>query len=107
MEQDIVLEPPPQSVMLRPGLVKIIITRTNPATGEVVRFGLPVQWEEREAAELLLQIRGVSWQLGEDNKPIAFEEIIEICDQYLYEKTGFIEPISYKWKPKNGEKIKD
>ena len=44
-QHDITLEPPPDDVILRPGLLKIIVTRTNPATGEVLRFALPVQWE--------------------------------------------------------------
>lgn len=101
-QHEISLEPIPDAIALRPLLVKIVVFRTNPATGEVTRFALPVQWEEREAAELIHQLRGVSWQLGEDGIPIDFESIIEICDQYLYQKMGFIEPISYKWKPKNG-----
>lgn len=100
MHSDITLEHPPQSVILREGVLKITITRTD-STGETCKFSLPVQWEEQEAAEILQLIRGVSWQLGEDGIPIDFESIIEICDQYLFAKLGFVEPISYKWKPKN------
>lgn len=99
---DITLEPIPDAIALRPLLLKITITRTD-STDEVTRFALPVQWEEQEAAEIIQLIRGVSWQLGDEGIPIAYETIIEICDQYLFAKLGFIEPISYKWKPKNGK----
>jgi hypothetical protein len=99
-QHDITLEPPPNDVILRPGLVKITITRTD-SSGEVMRFGLPVQWEEGEAGELIQVIRGLTWQLNDKGVPIDFDTIIEICDQYLFAKVGFVESISYKWRAKN------
>lgn len=90
------------AIALRPGLVKIVVSRTCAETGEITRFALPVQWEPQEAAELIHQIRGLSWQLSdEDDLPLDYEGIRDICHEYLFAKVGFVESISVKWKAKN------
>lgn len=95
-KHEIFTEPLCDRDALRPGLVKIWITRTNPTTGEVIRFALPVQWEAREAADLLQEIRGLHWQLADDGLPGDYEGIRDVCHNYLYKKVGFVEPISVK-----------
>lgn len=86
-QHDIATEPIPFRYDLAPELerVHIVISKTSPL-GEVTRFALPVQWTAREAADLIFEIRGVSWQLGEDGKPIAYEDIREICEFYVNSK---------------------
>ena len=90
-----------EAILLRPGLVKIVVSRVNQLTGKITKFALPVQWEEREAGELIQLIRGLTWQLSDDdNLPRDYEGIKDLCHAYLFEKVGFVEPISIKWKPK-------
>jgi hypothetical protein len=60
--------------------VWIVITRS--IEQEKIRFQLPVQWTRSEAATLLHQIRGISWQLGEDGYPIHLKQIIGICEHF-------------------------
>ena len=83
-QHDIATELVPMRIAIAPELerVHIVVSKTSPL-GEVMRFVLPVQWSVREAADLLFEIRGVSWQLGEDGKPIAYETIVEICEFYV------------------------
>lgn len=83
-EHDIAIQPVPPELALRPGLVKIVITKIQ--GGECTTWHVPVQWTPQEAAALLYEIRGVSWQLGDDGWPIAFEEIHEICEQFCKEQ---------------------
>jgi hypothetical protein len=99
-QYDLTTETIPYQVELRSGLVKMVVSKTNGTTGEITRFYLPGQWEPGEAAQLLHEIRGLSWQLGEEGVPVDFEEICDLCEEYLYEKVGYIEPISVKWRPK-------
>ena len=84
---NITTEPIPMRIAIASELerVYIVVTKTSPL-GEVMRFELPVQWSAREAADLLFEIRGVSWQLGEDGKPIAYDTILEICEFYVNSK---------------------
>lgn len=84
---DIATEPVPSRIAIAPELerVHIVMTKTTPL-GEVTRFALPVQWDKYEAAALIYEIRGVSWQLDEEGKPIAYEDIREICEEYLKTK---------------------
>ena len=92
-----------EALLLRPGLVKIVVSKTDALTGEVTKFALPVQWEPQEAAELIQLIRGLSWQLSDkDDLPLDYEGIRDVCHEYLFEKVGFVEPINVKWKAKNG-----
>lgn len=86
-QHNIATEPIPFRYDLAPELerVHIVVTKTSPL-GEVTRFALPVQWTAREAADLIFEIRGVSWQLGEDGKPIAYEVIRQICENYVNAK---------------------
>ncbi len=70
----------PDHLLLRPGLVKIIITKIQ--GDEVKKFELPVQWTTHEAAALIYEIRGTMWQLGEDGAPIHLEEITAICEDF-------------------------
>ncbi len=65
---------------LRPGLVKIVITKTQ--GNEVTKFYLPVQWTPHEAAYLLHEIRGVTWQLGDDGIPVNYLAVTEICKKF-------------------------
>lgn len=75
------------AILLRPGLVKIVVSRTNQLTGEITKFSLPVQWESQEAGELIQLIRGLTWQLSdEDNLPLDYEGIRDLCHTYLFEK---------------------
>lgn len=84
---DIITEPVPSRIAIASELerVHIVVTKTTPL-GEVTRFALPVQWNKYEAADLLLEVKGVSWQLDEEGKPIAYEDIREICDFYVKTK---------------------
>lgn len=86
-QHDIATEPIPFRVDIAPELerVHIVMTKTSPL-GEVTRFALPVQWDKYEASALIYEIRGVSWQLGEDGKPIAYEVIRQICENYVNSK---------------------
>lgn len=89
------------AIALRPGLVKIVVSKICLETGEVVKFPLPAQWTPEEAGELIYLIRGLSWQLSDDdNLPLDYEGIRDLCHAYLFEKVGFIEPITCKWKAK-------
>lgn len=91
----------PEPHAIRDGLVKITITRTCIGTGEIIKFALPVQWEPREAADLIQEIKGLVWQLSEkDNLPGDYEGIREVCHEYLYKKVGYVEPITSKFKRK-------
>lgn len=91
------------AIALRPGLVKIVVSKICIETGEVTKFLLPVQWTQKEAGELIQLIRGLSWQLSdEDGLPLDYEGIRDICHEYLFAKVGFVEPITCKWKAKNG-----
>lgn len=91
------------AIALRPGLVKIVVSKTCAETGEITKFSLPVQWEPQEAADLIHQIRGLTWQLSdEDGLPGDYEGIRDVCHQYLFEKVGFVEPISIRWEAKYG-----
>lgn len=83
-EHKIAVEPVPPEVALRPGLVKIIITKIQ--GDQCTKWYVPVQWTPAEAAALLYEIRGVSWQLRDDGWPLAFEEIHEICNQFCKEQ---------------------
>ncbi len=99
-QHELSIEPVPEAIALRPGLVKIIVSRLV-STGELTQFALPVQWEPTEAAELLHEIRGLVWQLSdEDGLPGDYEGIRDLCHKYLYLKVGYVEPISVRWKPK-------
>lgn len=92
------------AIALRPGLVKIVVSKTDAVTGEITKFPLPVQWEESEASELIHQIRGLTWQLSDDDGlPLDYEGIRDVCHQYLFEKVGFVEPITVKWESKYGK----
>ena len=92
------------AIALRPGLVKIVVSRTNTETGEITKFALPVQWEPKEAGELMQLIRGLQWQLSdEDGLPGDYEGIRDLCHEYLFAKVGFVEPITCNWKPKRNE----
>lgn len=94
-----------EAILLRPGLVKIVVSRTDEVTGKVTKFPLPVQWTAQEAGELIHLIRGLSWQLSHnDNLPCDYRGIKDLCHKYLYQKVGFIEPISVKWQPKNDKR---
>ena len=86
-QHNIATEPIPFRYDLAPELerVHIVVTKTSPL-GEVTRFALPVQWDKYEAAALIYEIRGVSWQLGEDGKLIAYEVIRQICENYVNAK---------------------
>lgn len=53
-------EPIPSNLELRPGLVKIVVTKTCAETGEITKFALPVQWTPEEAGELIQMIRGLT-----------------------------------------------
>ena len=91
------------AIALRPGLVKIVVSRTCTQTGEITKFALPVQWEESEASELIHQIRGLTWHLSdEDGLPLDYEGIRDVCHEYLFAKVGYVEALSVKWKAKNG-----
>lgn len=109
-EHQIFTESIPEKLALRPGagLVKICITKTDTDTGEVIKFLLPVQWEPREAADLIHEIRGLVWQLSdEDNLPGDYEGIKELCNAYVHAKVGYIEPLNVKWRRKiQGERSK-
>jgi hypothetical protein len=99
-QHDLTLEPVPEPFALRPGLVKIVVSHTD-SQGQTTRFALPVQWEPTEAAELLHEIRGLVWQLSdEDGLPGDYEGIRDLCHEYLYRKVGYVEPITVQWKPK-------
>ena len=90
------------AIALRPGLVKIFVSRTTALTGEITKFALPVQWESEEAGELIQLIRGLSWQLSdEDGLPADYEGIRDLCHEYLFAKVGYVEPLSVKWKARN------
>lgn len=90
------------AIALRPGLVKIVVSKTCPETGEITKFALPVQWEPEEAGELMHMIRGLQWQLSDDDGlPLDYEGIRDVCHQYLFEKVGFVEPITCKWTAKD------
>lgn len=94
----IAIEPVPEKYALRPGLVKICIARTDADTGEVTNFALPVQWEPREAGELIHQIRGLTWQISDDGLPGDYEGIKEVCNAYVHAKVGYVEPLNIKWR---------
>lgn len=81
---DIGIEHLPENLSLRPGLTKIVVTKTQGS--EQIKFQLPVQWTPTEAAALIHEIRGTVWQLGEDGVPIHLEEIIEICEEFCKER---------------------
>jgi|GEM_PF-3115872 hypothetical protein len=97
---EITTEPVLPHLALRCGLVKIVLVRTNDETGEVCKFALPVQWTQREAGELIHQIRGLTWQISGDGLPGDYEGIKEICNAYLHALTGYVEPLSTKWRKK-------
>ena len=103
-QHEIITEPIlDHAIALRPGLVKIVMSKIDAVTGEITKFALPVQWEESEASELIHQIRGLTWQLSdEDGLPLDYEGIRDLCHQYLFAKVGYVEPLSVKWKAKNG-----
>lgn len=104
-DHQIFTEPIPDKLVLRSGLVKIVITRTDADTGEVTKFALPVQWSPQEAGELIHQIRGLTWQLSdEDGLPGDYEGIKEVCNAYVHAKVGYVEPLNIKWRKKNGER---
>lgn len=93
------------AIALRLRLVKIVVSRTAALTGEITKFALPVQWEPEEAGELIQMIRGLTWQLSdEDGLPGDYEGIRDLCHQYLFAKVGFVEPINVKWKSTYGNK---
>lgn len=83
-EHQIAIEPVASELALRPGLVKIIITKIQ--GDKSTTWYVPVQWTPQEAATLLYEIRGVSWQLGDDGWPLAYEQIHEICNQFCKEE---------------------
>lgn len=94
------------AIALRPGLVKIVLSKICSETGEITKFALPVQWEPQEAADLIHQIRGLTWQLSdEDGLPGDYEGIRDLCHEYLFAKVGFVEPINYKWKAEDDQNI--
>lgn len=86
-EHTISAEPLSDREALRPGLVKILITKTQGDT--ITRFSVPVQWTPAEAAHLIHEIRGISWQLDEEGFPIDYEAIIEICEQFCNQQGIF------------------
>lgn len=91
-----------EAILLRPGLVKIVVSRTNQLTDEITKFTLPVQWEPQEAGELIHLIRGLNWQLSDkDDLPGDYEGIRDLCHNYLFKKVGYIAPINCKWKSKS------
>lgn len=94
----IATEPIPDKLLLRPGLVKICIARIDDDTGEVVKFLLPVQWTPQEAADLIHEIRGLVWQIAEDGLPGDYEGIKEVCNAYVHQKVGYVEPPHIKWR---------
>lgn len=96
IDHQIFTEPISEKLALRPGLVKICITRTNTNTGEVINFALPVQWTPSEAGDLIHQIRGLTWQIADDGLPGDYEGVKEVCHNYLYQKVGHIEPLNMK-----------
>lgn len=103
VDHQITTEPVPDKLTLRPGLVKITLVKTNIETGETVKFALPVQWTVLEAGELIHEIRGLVWQLSdEDNLPGDYEGIKELCNAYLHAKVGYVEPLNIKWRRKCG-----
>lgn len=85
-DHHIFTEPVEEILTLRPGLVKIVVSRTDIVTGEVAKFAPPIQWEPREAAALMHEIRGCSWQLADDGTPLDLETIQEVCKKYLKPK---------------------
>lgn len=88
-----------EAILLRPGLVKIVVSRINEVIGETTKFPLPVQWTPQEAGELIQLIRGLTWQLSDkDNLPMDYEGIRDLCHAYLFEKVGYVQPINVKWK---------
>lgn len=103
IEHNLSIEPiTDEAILLRPGLVKIVVSRINKLTGEITKFALPVQWELKEAGELIQLIRGLTWQLSDkDNLPMDYEGIRDLCHVYLFEKVGYVQPINVKWKSKS------
>lgn len=80
-EHSIFAEPVAPLLGIRPSLVSIWISRTRGS--EVVRFKLPAQWTSHEAGLLIHEIRGLAWQLDENNQPTNYAGITDLCEQFL------------------------
>lgn len=81
-QHEISVEPVPYRLSLRPDLFKIVIYARY-TNGRVERFPLPIQWTRRETVMLMSDIRGVSWQLGDNNRPLNEEAIADICKNFI------------------------
>lgn len=79
---EISVEPVPYRLSLRPDLFKIVIYARY-ANGRIERFPLPIQWTRRETVLLMSEIRGITWQLGENNRPLKEEAIADICKDFI------------------------
>ena len=78
---DITTEPVPECLSLRPGLVKILIAKTQGE--EITRFCLPAQWKPASAAVLIYEIRGTVWQLGKTAYPFTTKKLVKESAQVL------------------------
>lgn len=76
------------------GRQHIVITKT--VNNETTRFALPVQWTPREAAYLLNQIRGVTWQLNSEGVPTDYAIIRDICEAFCQSELNEIAPYGIK-----------
>lgn len=79
-EHTLTTESVPDTLALRPGLVKIAITKIQ--GDEEAKFHIPVQWTPVEAGALMYEIRGLTWQLDEQGIPTDYELIIKICEEF-------------------------
>jgi hypothetical protein len=63
---DLVVEPVPQNISL--GFNRVWIVSIRKVGDDVVaKYRIPVQWTQAEANLLIEILRGVGWQLKEDN----------------------------------------
>lgn len=74
------------AITLRPGLVKIVVSKIDAVTGEVIKFPLPVQWTPEEAGELMHMIRGLQWQLSDEDGLPSITREFGMCATNIYLK---------------------
>jgi len=79
-QHQLTIEPVPEIYALDTGRVYITMIKTE--VGEYQKWHIPCQWRPEEAAHLINQVRGLSWQLDEEGRPLHYWEISELCAQF-------------------------
>ncbi len=74
------IQPVPHRKAIEDGRFWIVVRGTDKS------FQIPVQWTAEEAAFLIHEIRGVSWQLNEEGVPRAYWQILKICEDFVNDR---------------------